>query len=169
MSKEVLSGKTKKELLEKATELCIVGRWDMTKDKLIEAILGAEKSGKVPKETKSAKANNKIDNHEGVVAEEKDEKESASIEVNMEEKKAYIENAEIGTLVAFRLQNGKVKSAKIVKKSTAKKRFMLETSYGAQYIVHYEDVVWVRTGKRWPKGVYELLKGNENNEQKVEA
>ena len=164
MSKEVLSSKTKKELLEKATELSIVGRWNMTKDKLVEAILRAEKNGKVTKETKSAKSNSKIDNHEDVAAEDKNEKESAGIDVNTEEKKAYIENAEIGTLIAFRLQNGKVKSAKIVKKSTAKKRFMLETSYGAQYIIPYEDVVWVRTGKRWPKGVYELLKGNENNE-----
>ena len=98
MSKEVLSSKTKKELLEKATELSIVGRWNMTKDKLVEAILRAEKNGKVTKETKSAKSNSKIDNHEDVAAEDKNEKESAGIDVNTEEKKAYIENAEISGL-----------------------------------------------------------------------
>ena len=36
---------------------------------------------------------------------------------------------------------------------------MLETDYGAQYITPYEDIIWVRTGKRWPRGVYKLLKG----------
>lgn len=171
MSVENLQSLTKKVLLDKAKELNISGRWDMTKEQLIEAILGAEKnSGKNTSKKESAKTNVKIDNQECVAAEDKDEKESAGTEViDMEEKKPYIENAELGTLVAFRLSNGKVKSAKIVKKSTLKRRFMLETNYGAQYIVPYDDIVWVRTGKRWPKGVYELLKGSENNEQKVEA
>ena len=71
----------------------------------------------------------------------------------------YIESAVIGTLIAFRLPNGKVKSAKIIKKSTSKRRFMVETKYGAQFIVNYDDVIWVKTGSRWPKGVYNLMKG----------
>lgn len=71
----------------------------------------------------------------------------------------YIESATVGTLVAFRLSNGRVKSAKIVKKSTSKRKFMVETKYGAQFIVSYDDVIWVKTGTRWPKGVYNLMKG----------
>ena len=82
---ESLKSLTKKEILSIAKEFNISGRWDMTKDQLIEAILGAEKE-------QSAKVNDKIDNHECVEAENK-EKESASIElvykgtINMEEKK----------------------------------------------------------------------------------
>lgn len=71
----------------------------------------------------------------------------------------YVESATVGTLVAFRLSNGRVKSAKIVKKSTSKRKFMVETKYGAQFIVSYDDVIWVKTGTRWPKGVYNLMKG----------
>ena len=81
----------------------------------------------------------------------------------MKRKMRYIESAEIGVIVAFRLPNGRVKSAKVVKKSTKNRKLKLETSYNAEYIVSYDDVIWVRTGKRWPKGVYELLKGKVDN------
>ena len=42
MSKENLQNKTCKELRELAKDMNISGRWDMTKDQLIDAILGAE-------------------------------------------------------------------------------------------------------------------------------
>lgn len=71
----------------------------------------------------------------------------------------YIESASVGTLVAFRLPNGKVKSAALVNRSSASRVVLLETAYGARYRVSYDDIVWVRTGKFWPKGVYQLLTG----------
>lgn len=177
MSKEMLELKTKKELRVIATELEITGRWDMTKPQLIDAILRAEsaEAGKQRNEvdvnSQSAKDECKIDNHvcENVEVENKDENKSANVEINMEQKMSYIEKIEIGTIVAFRLSNGKVKSAKVVRKSTKNRKLKLETDYGAEYIISYDDVVWVRTGKRWPKGVYKLLKGiNTNEERKSE-
>ena len=42
MSKENLQNKTCKELRELAKDMNISDRWDMTKDQLIDAILGAE-------------------------------------------------------------------------------------------------------------------------------
>jgi hypothetical protein len=162
MSKEVLQSKTCKELRDLAKELNILGRWEMTKGELIEAILGAEVV-KNTEETTSAKDEIKVDNQaKNVEVEDKDEKESAgneNYEVNMEQKMQYIEGVEIGALVAFRLSSGKVKSAKVIRKSTKNRKLKLETDYGAVYIVPYEDIIWVRTGKRWPKGVYKLLKG----------
>ncbi len=179
MSKEVLEVKTKKELREIATELEITGRWDMTKPQLIEAILratSAENSNQenmVDENPQSANDECKVDNHEcnGVEAEDKVENESAGIKVNMEQKMSYIENIDIGTIVAFRLSNGKVKSAKVTRKSTKNRKLKLETDYGAEYIISFEDVVWVRTGKRWPRGVYKLLKGqvDANGKEKIEA
>lgn len=71
----------------------------------------------------------------------------------------YIENAPIGTLVAFRLPNGKVKSAKIINRSNKQQKLKLETSYGKQFIIPYADVVWVRSTDKWPRGVYNQLKG----------
>ena len=167
MSKENLKSKTCKELRELAKDMNISGRWEMTKDQLIDAILGAEVLEK-NNESESAKDECKIDNHDIVEVEDKAEKESANVNVNMAQKMPYIENIEIGTLVAFRLSNGRVKSAKVTRKSTKNRRLKLETDYGAEYIVSYNDIIWVRTGKRWPRGVYNLLKGlvDENGKEK---
>lgn len=179
MSREFLEVKTKKELRTIATELEITGRWDMTKPQLIDAILRAksakvsEHEGVAGENLQSANDECKVDNHEceNVEAENKVENESANIKVNMEQKMSYIENIDIGTIVAFRLSNGKVKSAKVARKSTKNRKLKLETDYGAEYIVSYDDIVWVRTGKRWPKGVYKLLKGqvDANGKEKVKA
>lgn len=179
MSKEILEAKTKKELRAIAAELEITGRWDMTKPQLIDAILRA-KSAEVGEHEETADTNLqsandecKIDNHEGesVEAENKVENESAGVKVNMEQKMSYIENIDIGTIVAFRLSNGKVKSAKVARKSTKNRKLKLETDYGAEYIVSYDDIVWVRTGKRWPRGVYKLLKGqvDANGKEQIKA
>ena len=62
MSKENLQNKTCKELRELAKDMNISGRWDMTKDQLIDAILGAEVLEKND-ESESAKDECKIDNH----------------------------------------------------------------------------------------------------------
>lgn len=182
MSKEFLEAKTKKELRAIATELEITGRWDMTKPQLVDAILGAKSVENDNEDvkligvvTKAESANDecKVDNHEceNVEAEDKVENESAGVKVNMEQKMSYIENIDIGTIVAFRLSNGKVKSAKVARKSTKNRKLKLETDYGAEYIVSYDDIVWVRTGKRWPRGVYKLLKGqvDANGKEKIEA
>lgn len=177
MSREILEAKTKKELRVIATELEITGRWDMTKPQLIDAILRAKsvkenESKDVNENLQSAKDEYKIDNErENVEVEDKVENESTDVKVNMEQKMSYIENIEIGTIVAFRLSNGKVKSAKVTRKSTKNRKLKLETDYGAEYIASYEDVIWVRTGKRWPRGVYKLLKGqvDANDKEKIEA
>ena len=164
MSKlEVLLQKTCKELREQAKILDISGRWEMTKNELIEAILKAEEAeaSNIVVDTKSAKDEEGIDSQASVEVKEKIENESTNtkMEIDMSQKMSYIENIEIGTLVAFRLSNGRVKSAKVVRKSTKNRKLKLETDYGAEYVVPFESIVWVRTGKRWPRGVYRLLKG----------
>lgn len=71
----------------------------------------------------------------------------------------YINEAPIGTLVAFKLPNGQTKSAKIINRSTGRKKLKLETVYGKQFIVSYSDIVWVKSTNKWPRGVYNQLKG----------
>lgn len=139
------------------------GKSRFKKDELIEAILGA---GTVENDGGSAsvKGECEADNRNGVGVvgvEGKAREDSTDTElgIDIEQKMAYVENAEVGTLVAFRLSSGKVKSAKVIKRSAKNRMLKVETSYGATYVVPYEDVVWVRTGKRWPRGVYNLLKG----------
>lgn len=129
---ENLEKKTRDELRVIAKELDIKGRGHMTKEQLVQAIASA--TG-------------------GEAAETSDDVSSGSNKVK------YVENAEIGTIVAFKLPDGRVKSAKIERRSTSRRKLKLVTQYGAEFVVPYEDVIWVRTTKRWPKGVYNLLKG----------
>ena len=96
------------------------------------------------------------DNNIETVTDELSEEEIA------ERRMPYVENAPIDTIVAFKLPTGKVKSAKIINKSTKNRKLKVETAYGAQFIIPYDSVIWVKTGTRWPKGVYNLLKGNHN-------
>ena len=157
MSSETLQSKNCKELREIAKGLKIQGRWDMTKEELITNIMAASENGK-----------SDVDeiNDQNITDECKSDDQ---VHINMEQKMRYIENVELGTIVAFRLANGRVKSAKVVKKSTKSRKLKLETNYNAEYIVSYDDIIWVRTGKRWPKGVYELLKGKAGNEKEKSA
>lgn len=74
----------------------------------------------------------------------------------------YIENAEVGTIVAFRVCD-KVKSAKIINRSSARRKLKLETAYGRIYVVDYDDIIWVKTSSRWPRGVYELFSKVKNS------
>lgn len=94
---------------------------------------------------------------------EENEIKSEKVEISEEDriyrKLKYVENADIGTIVAFKPEVGKVKSAKIIKKSTKNRKLKLETSYGAQFVISYDDVIWVKTTQRWPRGVYNMLKG----------
>lgn len=90
------------------------------------------------------------------VAETETKEEVAAIDSN---KLRYISEAPIGTLVAFKLPNGKTKSAKIINRSTKNKLLKLETVYGKQFIVPFCDVVWVKSTNKWPRGVYNQLKG----------
>lgn len=144
MSKVILAKMTCKELREVAKKYNISGRWDMTKDQLIEAITEVTKTSDVPE------------------SESKDDEVKPDVSG---EKINYIEKVEPGVLVAFRLPTGKVKSGKLEKRSSKRKVVKLVTEYGAEFVVPYEDIIWVRTGKRWPRGVYNLLKGIKENEE----
>lgn len=89
--------------------------------------------------------------------------------IDYSKKSKYLETISKGTLVAFKLPDGEVKSAKVVNKSTSDRKLKLITEYNAEYIVGFEDVLWVKTGRRWPKGVYSLLKGKVKDEQTADG
>ena len=78
-----------------------------------------------------------------------------------ERKVQYLDTAEIGTLVAFAFKGG-AKSAKIINRSTKDRKLEVETEYGAKLTIDYDDVLWIKTGTRWPKGIYNLLKGYDS-------
>jgi len=165
--------KKKPEIMSIAKELNIPrykGKSEKTKDELIESILEVQ-NGKDTQEAASVSDEKteqveqpvKVEKKQSKVVAEvqklKEKKPELTEEQKAEKKLSYIEGAKVGTLVAFKTDNGKIKSAMIVKRSTKNRKFKLETKYGASFIVPFDDVIWVRTNKRWPKGVYQLLKG----------
>lgn len=166
MKREELEKMKVRELQKMATSLGVSHSRDLKKSEVIEtieAILGAEKAEakeSVPEE-QSAKDEVEIDDSMCTETLEKSEKDVVSTKAvctDAEQKMGYCERAAVGTIVAFRLPSGKVISAKVVRRSTKGKKFEVRTAYGAVYIVPFTDVVWVRTGRHWPNGVYKLLK-----------
>lgn len=186
MERKELFEKTTKELREIAKCHNIPGRWDMTKEELVEAIVS--KVDKIADEIKEA-AKKEIEDHDEsakkqdtVEAKEeasdeagRNEVEESVVQENELEKKgklSYLRNIKKGTIVAFRVKmygEEKVKSAAVENVSQKRGLLKLVTKYGAEFIVPFEDVVWVRTNSRWPKGVYELLKGIKKEESENES
>jgi len=152
MTKEVLECMTVAELNEHCSRNKIKhyeGKKRFTKLQMVDAILIAESQEGVT----NAKEVEKIEANDSMVNE--DEKKT----VINDSKLNYINDVKIGTLVAFVSPDGKTRTAKVVNKSSTRQVLKLETEYDMEYIIEYDKVLWVRTGKRWPRGVYNLLKG----------
>lgn len=143
--KKELSGSKVRDLYKQATSLGIKGAWDMKKSEVIDSIIGVMVSEVIDDSGQSL-----------------DEPEEAEVKMDIKGKMEYVNNVSIGTLVAFNALDGRVRSAKVMKKSTRKRKLMVETEYGASFIISFDDVIWVKTGSRWPRGVYNMLKGNKN-------
>lgn len=182
MERKELITKTAKELRAIAKCYNIPGRWDMTKEELVEAIVSkvdkikdeiVEKAEKeVEDRSESAKLQDTVETREDTceVSEEVEDSEVQENELEKKGKLSYLRNIKKGTIVAFKVKmygEEKVKSAAVENVSQKREMLKLITKYGAEFIVPFSDVIWVRTNSRWPKGVYELLKGvkKENESQ----
>ena len=84
-------------------------------------------------------------------------------ETTRSDKSSYVETVQLGTLVAFREpETGKLNTAKVVAKNSKNRMLKLITQYDAEFIVSYDSIAWVKTGARWPRGIYNELKGISN-------
>ena len=150
--KEELEKKTRDEVRKIAKELKIKRWYEMPKYRLIESIICAS----IPEDTENTveeKESERMDNN----TKNTEARQSAS-----EVKLKYLKEIKKGTIVAFKTSvrgHVKYKSAAVENYNQSKQLLKLVTSYGAEYIIPFSDVIWVRTNSRWPKGVYELLKG----------
>lgn len=139
-----LKNKTVKELRELAKEHNITGRWDMTKAQLIEAL-----------SVVSTPEENDFKN------------EDIPFETDCVIKKTtsdYLAEIKVGTLVAFKrnkdknlAMSGKFQEFKNGKVYVLSKR-------GTVFEINPENIIWVKTGTRWPKWVYALF--NSESEEK---
>lgn len=85
------------------------------------------------------------------------------------DKDEFIENAQVGTLMAFLDGKGKPRSGKMVNRSAKRREVKLVTEYDAEFIVSYDSILWVKNGSRWPKMVYQMLKEYKNGKSFVVA
>lgn len=140
-----LATKTVKELREIAKGLNIKGRWDMTKEQLINEIEGIRWSeAEIVFETDCVIPKNTKTNPEGL-----HEVTKTTLE--------YLNNAEVGTLVAFKRNSSKdiAMSGKFISFDGSK--VTIESKRGTMFKVSPENIIWVKTGTRWPKWVFALF------------
>lgn len=130
---------TRRELLERAKELNITGRWDMTKGELLVAI---QEKMKGP----------------GQIIDDSQYKDAQAQQKTTLD---YAKGVEVGAIIAFKVMLGgkqRVLSAKVNGRNPD--GFLLvETKNSSKYRVSPDDVIWVKTGSRWPRWVLESLKG----------
>ena len=135
----LLEENTTKELLCIAKELGIVGRHEMRKQQLVNAIAEVEDKKELSKE----------------LPEE---------ETLKRPKSDYVDNARVGIIIAFKVNEQRMLSGMI--REIHSHEFIVETKNGVRFNVKFKNVAWVKTGDRWPKGVYLALKGESLCQQK---
>lgn len=153
-TKEQLVNIKRDDLRKIARELKVSNVSNLKKEELVAAIIEKQEQKAVEEACNAALEN----------ATEVDAQVRETENERVVRKAKYVETAPIGSIVAFMVRDGKAKSAKIVKRSTPNRKLLVETSYGAQLKISYDDVIWVKTGTRFPRGVYNLLKGLGANE-----
>lgn len=149
-----LKTKTCKELREIAKGFEIKGRWDMTKDELIKAI------------NESYHLSDDEINFETdcVIKGENSTKNRGSQKVS-KATKDYLLSAEPGTLIAFKRSSSKdiAMSGKLV--SIEGEKVTIESKKGTLFKINQENVIWVKTGERWPRWVFSMF----NKPKEVES
>ncbi len=72
----------------------------------------------------------------------------------------YVDSLVNGQLIAFKIGSGdKEKVISGMVKEVNNSYVITETKNGVKFNVKKKNIIWVKTGERWPKGVYLALKG----------
>lgn len=150
--------------------LKIKGWYNMNKPKLIASIREACKHFNNNNENEEEKelSNNMVSNNESrSMNANQNEKEYATqitrenVDIPKKDRNEYIDAIEVGIIIAFALSENKAMSAKVenIKKENGKVvQVVCVAKDNKKYKVPREAILWVKTGARWPKGVYEKFK-----------
>ena len=160
-TKSDLEKYTVKQLLEVAKELEVKGRHEMKKAELVDNCLRAEEL-RCKKNIEVVEQPVKLDFENELAKEIAQEVWSNEMNVLIDTNKNkiktdYIENAKVGTIIAFQINGSKVISGMI--DEIHKNDFVVKTKNSIRFTVRKKNVLWVKTGDRWPKGIYLALKG----------
>lgn len=141
MTREELTNFTVKELDQMCKEKGLPrykGKTHLNKSEMINNILGSEK--------------------ETIVEDQQEE-----ILANDSSKDIYIQNAKIGSLIAFLDKKKLTRTGKIVEINSEKRHITVELKSGKKFYILFEDVLWVTTddNRRWPKKILYALKESQ--------
>lgn len=144
-----LSNKTCKELREIAKGCAIKGRWDMTKDELIKAIQDVY-----------SLSDDSITFESDCIIKEEDSTQHRGSQKATKTTLDYLSTVEPGTLVAFTRNSAKriAMSGKLVSIENGKVK--VESKKGTLFKLNIENIIWVKTGDRWPRWVFALFNKN---------
>ena len=158
IEKNVLESMTIKQLFTLEAVKRIKGRHGMKKAQLIQCMLELnEVAETVPEALASFEADAVASECEW---EEKCPEGQAILNKVFEApKQQYINNMQLGALVAFKVNESKVLSGMIEKMDANKTTFIINTKTQIRFTVLRKNIIWVKTGERWPKGVYKALRG----------
>ena len=187
---EAYSKTTKTELLELAKVLKISGRYDMNKETLINNIIASRNACETFKTRLDVNTNtnddeekeNNMDNVKNttevidISTTTANSENDYAVQIGAESKRSqadYINNIDIGMIIAFKVSPDKAISAKVedidydTEKEGPDSRTLTtvycRTKNGIEYKVPRKAIIWVKTGTRWPRGIFlQLKKGAEN-------
>ena len=141
VTKENLELLTKDNLLKYSSDFNIKRRYEMRKHELLEILLNCLNS---------------------LVDELKIQKEIVEKEKKENPKQHYIKNLVIGQLIAFEIPKNKMIAGKITEIKNEHVR--VQTKNGVYWNVRKDEIKWIKTGERWPKGIYQAFKGYDTKE-----
>lgn len=165
-----LNAKSRDELRAVAKEMEIVGRGKMNKAELAQAIFDNQPFEEEQKpepvvEQESEKVSDDVVEENDVKVEEEPAKQKQGdfSKFREENHMKIVEACEVGDFVAFNCGGTKVRSAKVTRKSSKRRKLKVETAYGRKFIIDFDAVIWVKKSAeaKWPHGVYKALKGIE--------
>ena len=153
MTRNELENMTKENVAKVAKDLGVKrykGKSMLSKKELIDGICKAMESNDDAADVQKA------------INEAGEQVKKNEIVIDREVKDKRILSAPIGTLIAFHEpETGKLNTAKLTNRNKTKKLIKCETQYGKEFLISFSDVVWTKTGSRWPKSIYNELKGKK--------
>lgn len=153
-----LNKKTCKDLREIAKHYGITGRWDMTKHQLIEAI-----------EKASERPDDEIMFEGDCIIKEGNSNQTEGSQKVSKTTLDYLNDAEVGTLVAFKRNSSKdiAMSGKFISFENGK--VTVESKKGTMFKLNPDNIIWVKTRERWPKWVFNLFNRSKEVDKEVNS
>ena len=77
----------------------------------------------------------------------------------MKTREEYLSTLSVGNIIAFKEQDD-MYSGKV--EEILGDIYMIKTKNGSVYYVNIDNIIWIKNGSHWPKGIFNALKATKN-------